>query len=98
MKFIWPAVAEPPYSTWDKVILLGASTTYALKQKSSSKYNLEVHANDAIHGYMYVDSYYFVKAGAHRHFAICTRPTICDTPYYLYSLAPASRKSSPSIK
>ena len=38
MKFICPAVAQPPYSTWDKVILLEASTTYALKQKSSSKY------------------------------------------------------------
>ena len=40
MKFICPAVAQPPYSTWDKVILLGASTTYALKLKSSSKYLL----------------------------------------------------------
>ena len=38
MKFICPAVAQPPYSTWDKVIVLGASTTYALKLKSSSKY------------------------------------------------------------
>ena len=40
MKFICPAVAQPPYSTWDKVIVLGASTTYALKLKSSSKYIL----------------------------------------------------------
>ena len=42
MKFICPAVAQPPYSTWDKVIVLGASTTYALKLKSSSKYTLFV--------------------------------------------------------
>ena len=41
MKFICPAVAQPPYSTWDKVIVLGASTTYALKLKSSSKYLLK---------------------------------------------------------
>ena len=40
MKFICPAVTQPPYSTWDSDISLGASTTYALKLKSSSKYIL----------------------------------------------------------
>ena len=38
MKIICPAVTQPPNSTWNKDISLGASTTCALKHKSSSKY------------------------------------------------------------